>query len=376
MKKLTYTSYILFLFLGYIFTIVGVVSKNMALSFNVTDADIIFAFTFFTVGTTSAIFINGILLEKLSYKQEAVISFLLSLTGITGMVFSKNIFIFTLFLAINGLGIGMLVSLGNHIIITMYEKERVQKLNILNFFYSFGSVAGPIIAGYIVTYCHWGVVYGVGVLFLLLITALILSCSYKLEEHGKENGVESSEKWGKNIYFTAIAIFSYVLSEMIITYWVVAYVMERAGFTQIAGSKVLSVVWAAMTVGRFISGFATAKIEAKRYIQILGIIAAAGLVMILFSKDSSVYIFAAVLGLGYSGLYATILSFGTHQIKGKSTKLMTFFITCGSAGGIVAAPLSGFIRKSIGIDGVITAALIFVIVLLTSITITSKSKEM
>ena len=54
---------------------------------------------------------------------------------------------------------------------------------------------------------------------------------------------------------------------------------------------------------------------------------------------------------------------------------MTFCISCASAGGVVAAPLSGFIRKSIGIDGVIAAALIFVIVLLTSITITSKLRD-
>ena len=59
MKKITYTAYLMFLFVAYIYTIAGVIPKEIAATFNIKDSDVVFAFTFFTVGTTSAIFING-----------------------------------------------------------------------------------------------------------------------------------------------------------------------------------------------------------------------------------------------------------------------------------------------------------------------------
>ncbi len=92
MKKLTYGAYMLFIFTGYIFTIMGIVSKDIATTFGVTDADIIFRFMFFTIGSTSGIFLNGILLEKLSYKKEIIMAFLfLSISiNLTPISFSFN----------------------------------------------------------------------------------------------------------------------------------------------------------------------------------------------------------------------------------------------------------------------------------------------
>ena len=47
MKKITYTSYLMFLFIGYIFTIAGVIPQDIATTFGVKDSDVVFAFTFF-----------------------------------------------------------------------------------------------------------------------------------------------------------------------------------------------------------------------------------------------------------------------------------------------------------------------------------------
>lgn len=399
MKKLTYGAYMLFIFTGYIFTIMGIVSKDIATTFGVTDADIIFRFMFFTIGSTSGIFLNGILLEKLSYKKEIIMAFLFVVFGIIGIVLSNSLFLFALFMTISGLGVGFIVSLGNHVIISIYEKERVQKLNILNFFYSFGSVIGPLIAAEILksingktdkvygnliydiaNHRNWGAVYIFGILILLIVSLFLISCKAKInEKEEKEENSESvgkkEEKWNIYIYMIAAAIFFYVLAEMIVTYWIVGFMVDIRGVDGFYAARALSCVWGAMTVGRFLSGYLTAKIKSKTYILILSFIALIGIIGLLFMNGIYIYVAAAVLGLGYSGMYATILSFGTHQLKTRSTKLMTFLVSVGSAGSIAASPISGGIKKVFGIYTTLSFAAVFILAVIILITFIKTEKN-
>lgn len=385
MKRTTYTAYFMFLFIGYIFTIAGVVPQDIAVTFGVKDSDVVFAFTFFIVGTTSAILLNGVLLEKITPKQEAILSFGLMVTGMTGMITAPSIYLFTLFLLINGLGIGMLVSLGNYLIINMYEEERAKKLNILNFYYSLGAVAGPFIAGYILKYGkkyiingkEWIYVYfpaiaGAAVIFLFLIYSDYSSIK-KVEK--KADNVKR-ESWNWRVYIIGCAIFLYVMSEMTITYWIVIYLKETALFSILMASQLLSTIWFFMMIGRFLSGKAVDYIRPYNYVILLGVTASAGvLAMVLFKEKNILWIAAAVIGTGYSGMYATILTYGTHQVKEHSTKLMTFYITCGSAGGILATPLSSYIKKSCGITAAISVSFISVSIVVILVILTGLLKK-
>lgn len=386
MKSITYTAYLMFLFIGYIFTVAGVIPQDIAETFGVKDADVVFVFTFFIVGTTSAIFLNGILLDKLTSKQESYISFMLIAIGIIGMISANSIYIFTFFLIINGLGVGLLVSFGNYLIINMYESERAKKLNILNFYYSLGAVTGPFIAGYILKYGKnvlkyeglikrvWIYIYFIGIIFLVLIFILLITRDYTVLK--KQNKIKIreniKEKWSISVYIIATAIFLYVMSEMTITYWIVTYLKEKSEFSIVAASQILAVIWFFMMLGRFLSGKAVDYIKSEKYIILLGSIAAIGVFILMHSTENLLlWIAAAITGIGYSGMYATILTYGTEQLKRHSNKLMTFYITCGSAGGIVATPLSSFIKKNFGITAAITVSFISIttVVLLIFLTV-------
>lgn len=389
MNKITYTAYLMFLFVAYIYTIAGVIPKEIAATFNIKDSDVVFAFTFFTIGTTSAIFINGILLDKLTPKREALVAFFLMITGMTGMILSHSIYIFSFFLMINGLGIGILVSFGNYLIINMYEKERAKKLNILNFYYSIGAVAGPFIAGYIIKYGKsisfaaginrvWIYTYLVAIIGATVIFLLLITNDYsKLNKsNGKKSEEKTSEKWGVNVYIVAVAIFLYVMSEMTVNYWVVGYLQEKEGFSILSASKLLSVIWFFMMIGRFLSGKAVDYIKPEKYIIILGLIASMGVLNLAFPMNElTLWVAAAIIGIGYSGMYATILTYGTQQINEHSTKLMTFLITCGSAGSIISTPVSSIIKKNFGITSAIMVSFVAVFLSIVLITFTLKKKK-
>ena len=189
----------------------------------------------------------------------------------------------------------------------------------------------------------------------------------------KEN---RKEKWGKNVYIDGVAIFLYVMSEMTITYWIVIYLREKADFSVVAASQLLSVIWFFMMIGRFLSGKAVDYIKTEKYIVLLGITAAIGvLILIVANFNVILWIAAAIVGIGYSGMYATILTYGTQQIKEHSNKLMTFYITCGSAGGIAATPLSSIVKKNLGITAAICISFISIGTVVILIILTLKKQK-
>ena len=303
MKRTTYTAYLMFLFIGYIFTIAGVIPQDIAATFAIKDSDVVFAFTFFIVGSTTAIFFNGFLLDKLTPKKEPIVSAILIFTGMIGMVSAPSIYLFTIFLTINGLGVGLLVSFGNYIIINMYEDDRAKKLNILNFYYSLGAVIGPFIAGYILKYGKiaaksekfgivkervWIYIYIVAIIGAALIFILLITRDYTALKQNYEKKIEENrkEKWGKNVYIVGVAIFLYVMSEMTITYWIVIYLREKADFSIVAASQLLSVIWFFMMIGRFLSGKAVDYIKTEKYIVLLGITAAIGVLILIVANFS------------------------------------------------------------------------------------------
>lgn len=58
-----------------------------------------------------------------------------------------------------------------------------------------------------------------------------------------------------------------------------------------------------------------------------------------------IYFWIVFMGLGYSGIYASIVSYGTSQLKTVSSRLMTFFVTIGASGGILSFVLASLCKQ-------------------------------
>jgi MFS family permease len=68
----------------------------------------------------------------------------------------------------------------------------------------------------------------------------------------------------------------------------------------------------------------------------------------------------ALMGFGYAGLYASILSYGIDQLPYSCPKLMSFLILAGTIGGVFALPFSSFFVNHFSI---LTALLVGLIIL-------------
>ena len=353
--------YLLFMYIGISFNLAGVISMEIANTFRVDTAIIGYTFSLFSIGYSLAILGNGCLLDRVKLKSLMCVSLVITMFGIITAAYSINIQMFTIAIFTAGVGMGVLCSSGNYYMVCSFDdKERTSKLSILNFFYSFGAIVAPLAAGYLLEAgVSWSKVYLVSMICLVPVVLLTVTSSFRLAGAEQKNPantrVSTDEQWGIAIYLIGAALFCYVISEMILTYWLVAYLIERYTLAVNEAGIGLSLFWFFMAGGRLLSGYAAGKISVVRFIMIC-----AGLGFLTFgcmltvSEPYLAMVLVSVLGLSYAGLYPSILSYGTQQTAGASSKLMTFFITVGSAGGILSFVISSFLKQNSGI----TAALL------------------
>lgn len=360
-QKITWISYLSFAFIGTIFMLQGVMKIEMAADFGVETYIMQSIFTIFTIADTLAIYLNKYFIRKMKLKKIILLAILFVFIGTLGVALSKNIISFSIFIFIYGFATGIFVSLGNYLIISMYNSERSQKLNMLNFSYAFGSLLTPGFAAWLTKYnVSWTIIFLGSLIFLLFITYLTINSNFEFIEIFEESKKEEQNKIDLPVFMVGIAMFSYVNSEMVFNNWLVEYFVEK-GITLSNAKYSLSIYWIFIAIGRFLSGTLLKKIKTSKYILSFSLMAILSFLLLFIAKDIRyIFLIVALMGFAYSGLYANILSYGT-ELGGSSASRMTFYISMGSVGGIVSSPLSSIIRKSFGIDYCLTLAMFFIL---------------
>lgn len=364
--------YLLFMYIGISFNLAGVMSIGIARTYGVDTAVIGYIFSLFTVGYSLAILANGFLLERLPVKLLMYAAIAVAFTGIAAATASGNIVFFAAAIFIAGVGLGVLCSNGNFYIVSFcHGKERTAKLNILNFFYGFGAILSPWAAGQLLKAgLTWQQVYQLSLVLLALLACQVAAVRFETAADKRECSQiqQAPGKWGAGIYLIGLGLFFYVVSEMIINYWIVIYLVESLGMPLATAGTALSLFWVFMAAGRLLSGMAANTINVVYLIPLCSLASFFLFGTVLLVKNMyAVLALTALLGLSYSGLYASLLSYGTMQAPHASAGLMTFFVTLGSAGGILAFLISSFLKQNFGIQsslflGVIAIGLVFVCV--------------
>lgn len=355
--RLSALSFFLLLIIGITFSLAGVVTKEVAATFAVDTYVIGYIFSLFTIGYSLAILGNGFVLERINIKTELLAAIGATAIAIIGATLSRSVAVFAVSIFLYGLALGIQLSVAYFLIVNMYdETSRAAKVSLLNFFFSLGAIVAPTAAGIILQNgIQWQWIYQ-GQLVPLLVAALGV-CFLKFDVKPRATAQDSSDdRWGAEVYLTGFALFCYVLSEMIFGYWVVVYMMDRLALEVALASSTLSVFWVFMGAGRLLSGLFIARVSLLRFIRVCSLVACAAFVGLLRTDNAGWAIgLVALMGLGYSGLYAAILSYGTLQAPRPSSKLTTFFLTVGSVGGIIAFLLSSYMKQHF--DVVTTMAL-------------------
>ncbi|MCP4176447.1 MAG: MFS transporter [bacterium] len=346
-NKLTWLSYLIFIFLGCVFISQGIIILYLSKTYNINLAYIGYLFFITAAMQATATYTNGFLLEKVNLKIETFIGlaavFISYLCLISGYL---PLFIFGLFPL--GLGYGILISIPNYLIVTLHPEKKFQKLNILNFFFSVGGIIGPLVLGQLLDInWHWQIIVLLSCILMILLGVFIYYIPFdKIQpnaQNNDQNAAQAKQRWHISIYLIFGAILFYVVSECVFSTWIVSYLKLKYNFSILNASLSLTIFWLFITFGRFASD------KIGRYMKIYQFIICSTLLaftayffLLVFQNPLFIFVMIAIMGIGYAGLYASILSYGIDQLKYNSPQLMSFLVLAGTIGTILALPISSF----------------------------------
>lgn len=347
---------LLFLYLGVFYNLAGVATQSVAAKLNVESYMVGYAFSLYSIGQTAAVMGNARFLQFISPQLELIAAAGVAVTGIICLTNSLTLWGFGLSALACGIGSGIFISVGNHTCVSAWDgRGRAVRLNLINFFFSFGAIISPVVAGWLLSHgLGWEIPYWwTG---LLAIVAAGFSRYLPKTAQGEAcQPLISLGRWPIGVYLSAVALFAYVLSEVMVSFWLVSYLQQHLGLEITQSAVFLSIFWGTIAVGRFISGFLARWFAAVHMIlagSALAFLSFAGL--LLTSNVVISVILTACTGLGYSCLYASILTFGTQCVF-PSPRVTTFYVSVGCAGGILSYLVSSMLNQLFSLQ----AAMVF-----------------
>lgn len=352
-QKLTQLAYLTMVIVSATISLAGVTTPEIARTFQVETYRIGYAVTLFTTGYSLAIYLNGFVLEKINIKKELAIALFGMFIAVIAIVNAPSLRVFTLFMPLYGLTVGVLYSISYFSVATSYAgKERASKLSFTSFSYSLGSLLGPFLAGLALRqHTNWGVIYlsMIGPMALLLLLSQRLDFGYL--QRNTERGTAVAEKWNLAVYTSALAIFCYVAAESVVSYWVVTYSHTGIGLEMGTASFTLAIFWTFVALGRLSAGLITKKVAANHYILANSLAGILALTAFLHWADRMeyAYLLIACVGASFSSTFALLMSFGIAQINYVSSKLMSLYMAAGAVGNIAGLFFSSYVNQHFGL---------------------------
>lgn len=377
-RRLSALAYFIFLGIGVAFGMAGVVTKDIAATFAVDTYVIGYIFTLFTAGYSLAIVGNAFLLERVDIRRETLAAAALAALGAAGATLSSDLRLMAASLFFYGLGLGAMCSIAYHLMVSLYaETVRAAKLNFLNFFYSIGAIAAPFLAGLALQEgARWQWLYQATLLLTLAVIWWALNLRFDVRPR-RPAAPEAATAWGPAVYVVGGTLLAYVVAEMVFTYWIAVYLMEKLAVDVVLAGLAVSIFWGTMAAGRLVAGSLIAQAGIRCYVLASASLAFAAFAVLLAITNAYLALgLVAVIGLGCSGLYATILSYGTTLVPPPASRLTSFFLGISAGGGILAFLLSSWLKQNFDVTGSMALAVLLmgVVIILAAVVVRDRRR--
>ncbi len=377
-KRLTWVSYLSYMLVGIVFISQGILILYVSKTYNMSLAHVGYLLFIPSLIQAFSTYCNGYFLEKANLKIQINMALLALCLGIL-FIISGFLPLFIIGLILVGFGDGMLISTPSYIIVILHPDKKFEKLNFINFFFSLGGIAGPLVLGQML---NLNIPWQIATSTILIIIVFLFLMNQKIKYSNfspsskTDNNQEEKIKWNFSVYLIAAALFFYVLSECVFSAWIVAYFKESCHFSIGKASMSLTIFWIFITFGRFSSDKIAKFMKLHHFIIFSSLVAFVAYLLVFIVKDTSFdLVMIAIMGVGYAGLYASILSYGIDQLPYTCPKLMSFIVLCGAAGGVFAIPLSSFFVNHFGLLSGLLVGLAILGLVILCIVGTTKDKR-
>ena len=343
-----------------------------------------FLFMMIAGGTIISSLVSGKVLKRFGTSKVTFVSVFMTAGALLGFQFAPSIAWLVLCAIPLGLGAGAVDTGLNDYVATNYKAHHMSWLHC---FWGVGATLGPVImAQFISEGTSWrnGYLTISGIQFALVLILLITLPLWKRVTHNNNNATsneimetnavrheENNELKPLQVKGVKLALASFLFYcgvEATMGLWGSSFLVNVKGLSAAAAAQWVSLYYAGITVGRFITGFITFKMTNRALIRSGQLIAAVGAI-ILFLPLPSLFSLVGfiIIGLGLAPIFPCMLhETPTHFGKKHSQSIMGYQMAVAYTGTTFLPPMLGFISSYFTIGIFPVCILIFAAAMLLS----------
>ncbi|MGG3307874.1 MFS transporter [Paenibacillus lautus] len=342
-----------------------------------------------TGGTIVSSLISGSVIERFGTGMVTLISCLLTASALLGFAYAPSLFWLILLAIPLGLGAGAVDTGLNHYVANHYKAHHMSWLHC---FWGVGATLGPIIMSYSMDandtwrdgYFTVSMLQFVLVFILLLTLPLwrIVASQHRqpegmIEEQTGNESTNSDEaivqKHGKplqirGVKITLLAFLFYCGVEATVGLWGASFLVGTRNLPPETAAVWVSMYYGGITVGRFISGFVTLRLNNRTLIRVGQVTAITGAVLLLLPLHSYLSLIGLiVIGLGLAPIFPCLLHETPARFgKAQSSRIMGYQMAVAYTGTTILPPLFGIVAAQISIGLLPVVILLFALIMLLS----------
>lgn len=310
-------------------------------------------------GTIISSFFSEKFIRKFGTGKVTTFSVFLTAIGLLGVYFSPS-FIWICLLGIPlGLGAGAVDSALNNFVALHYKAKH---MNWLHCFWGVGATTGPFIMSvYLLKENGWRLGYAtIGSIQAVLVICLFISLPLwkKIDSNSNEEISNTKEvKISTLINLPGakpalISFFCYCAVELTTGLWVSSYLVISNGLSAKIAAKWVSLYYLGITIGRFLAGFISIKLNNKQMLRIGQVICIIGGILLSITYSSNIQLIGLIsIGLGCAPIYPAMLHETPNRFgKELSQGIMGIQMATAYVGSTFMPPLFGALSQVVGFE--------------------------
>lgn len=317
-------------------------------------------------GTVISSLFSARLIQRVGVAKITTISVLMTALALLGFAYSENfVFIFLLSIPL-GLGAGCVdVALNNYVAL----HYKAIHMNWLHCFWGVGAAIGPILmAGYLARGQSWTEGYStVGWIQMGLFIILLLSIPIwiKKEKSQEDSDLKSKKSFSKLLSIpvirSALAVFfCYCTIEATFGLWGASYLVLVRDFDPDDAAKLVALYYAGITIGRFISGFVSLKLNNQTLVKVGQALIILGLVILILPFQVTILPAFFLIGFGCAPIFPSLLHDTPHNFGETNSETIMGLQMASAYIGITLMPfVFGKLASYLGFSSLIWFLLLF-----------------
>lgn len=319
----------------------GPLLPSLAPAFHLSDSESGLLFLLYFAGTST-----GPFFYRTNYARTIVYGYAAMALCCTGLALAGHALLAPMFLLF-GMSVGVPMSGGNLYVGRAFPARRAAMLTLLNFSWSAGALAAPLIAGRVLLHHSYRAAYVV--LAVLAIVAAV-SCRAALPEvpepeHAEAQRHRSTAVW--IIVLFALAAFLQVGVEDISLTWLATFTQRANGIGVAAAAAMTSLYWTGFLASRGVSSVLLLRAKSTHVFRGALVAALSAAAVLAYSGSAPVRMAAMfVLGAALAPIYPLILA--EFFARARHTLDSRWVMTVSGFGGSVLPWLAGWISTRTG----------------------------